>query len=174
MQAADFAAKCHAGQKRKFGNSPYINHPISVAKRISHNHQNQSLIVAALLHDVIEDCDVSYVDIQHYFGDHIAVLVQSVTNSCFEGDRLERKTAEFNRISKCGRHARILKLYDRLDNIEDLESHMISGNATKGFCELYAKESLMLIDLIGNSDEQCSQQIDKICVEILRKSILIN
>lgn len=174
MKAAHFAAKCHSGQVRKFSGDPYIIHPISVANKISNNHQEQSLIIAALLHDTIEDCDVKYEDILQHFGRNVAELVKSVTNSCFEGSRAGRKLAEFSRIAKCSTNAKILKLYDRLDNVEDLESRMISGNATKSFCVLYARESAMLIDMIGDSDDWCAGQIENVCSEILRKSEIVS
>lgn len=73
VKATNFAAKAHRQQFRKDGFTPYINHPIGVANILTDlgNVSDPSIIAAALLHDTVEDTDVTFDDIQREFGDHI-------------------------------------------------------------------------------------------------------
>ena len=77
-EAFDFSEKCHFGQKRLSG-EPFIEHPYQTALYLADLKLDRSTLSAALLHDVIEDCDVSYDAIQDKFGDEVASLVDSVT-----------------------------------------------------------------------------------------------
>ncbi|MQG39827.1 MAG: bifunctional (p)ppGpp synthetase/guanosine-3',5'-bis(diphosphate) 3'-pyrophosphohydrolase [SAR202 cluster bacterium] len=77
-EAFNFSEKCHFGQKRRSG-EPFIEHPYQTALYLADLKLDKSTLSAALLHDVIEDCDVSYADIQDKFGKEVANLVDSVT-----------------------------------------------------------------------------------------------
>jgi len=77
-EAYDFAARCHAGQLRRSGD-PVITHPLHAAQTIASLQLDADTIVAALLHDVQEDCDVSNGDIEKRFGAEVAKLVEGVT-----------------------------------------------------------------------------------------------
>ncbi len=77
-EAYDFAARCHAGQVRRSGD-PVITHPLHAAQTIASLQLDADTIVAALLHDVQEDCDVSNGDIEKRFGAEVAKLVEGVT-----------------------------------------------------------------------------------------------
>ena len=57
IKAYNFASDAHAGQKRKSG-EPYITHPLAVANILAHMHMDHQCLMAALLHDVIEDTGV--------------------------------------------------------------------------------------------------------------------
>lgn len=78
-QAYNFAAAAHAGQFRKSG-EPYIEHPLQVAITLARLQFDVSSLVAALLHDIPEDCDISIQQIRARFGDEVAKLVDGVTN----------------------------------------------------------------------------------------------
>ena len=73
-----FAEECHNGQKRMSG-GPYIEHPLQTALFLAELHLDATTIAAALLHDVIEDCDITYDDLKIRFGEDVAKLVDSVT-----------------------------------------------------------------------------------------------
>ena len=77
-EAYDFAATCHSGQLRRSGD-PVITHPLHAAQTIASLQLDADTIVAALLHDVQEDCDVSNGDIEKRFGAEVAKLVEGVT-----------------------------------------------------------------------------------------------
>ena len=77
-QAYDFAAKCHDGQLRKTGD-PYITHPVSVAYMVANLELDQQALMAALLHDVQEDCGVSNETLTDMFGERVGKLVDGLT-----------------------------------------------------------------------------------------------
>jgi GTP pyrophosphokinase len=77
-RALEFAAAAHEGQKRKSGED-YVEHPISVAEYLADLNLDAPTIAAALLHDVIEDCDVTAEDLRKEFGEDVAKLADGVT-----------------------------------------------------------------------------------------------
>ena len=77
-RAYAFADEKHAGQMRKSG-EPYIEHPIAVAGILAELGMDDVTIAAGLLHDVPEDCNVSYEEMQERFGADVAQLVEGVT-----------------------------------------------------------------------------------------------
>lgn len=78
LRAMRFATDAHEGQMRKSG-EPYITHPMGVAALLIKERLDTDSICAALLHDVIEDCDVSPEELEAEFGTDVKVLVQGVT-----------------------------------------------------------------------------------------------
>ena len=76
--AYTFSNASHYGQLRKSG-EPYINHPLSVASILSDMKMDSASIIAAILHDVVEDTKAGKEDIEKRFGDEIAKLVDGVS-----------------------------------------------------------------------------------------------
>lgn len=130
------AEKAHSGQTRESG-EPYINHPLAVARTIVDLGMDDDTIVAALLHDVLEDCpDVKSEFVAQTFGRPVLELVQGVTKLRLLGsldatDR-QRATAETTRTAESLRkmllamaedfRVMVLKLADRLHNMQTLEA----------------------------------------------------
>ena len=77
-QAYGFADQCHQGQMRMSG-EPYIAHPLEAALFLAELNLDASTIIAALLHDVMEDCGVTFQEIESRFGNEVAKLVDGVT-----------------------------------------------------------------------------------------------
>ena len=77
-QAIKFAATSHFGQVDKSG-LPYIFHPIGVARRVSLAGGSEDAVIAAVLHDVVEDCGISLEKIAGMFGSNVARIVGAVT-----------------------------------------------------------------------------------------------
>lgn len=77
-KALQFARKAHKGQKQVSG-KPYVNHPIAVASLLKKWNQDKEVIAAGLLHDVVEDCDVSLKQIEREFGKRVAKLVDAMS-----------------------------------------------------------------------------------------------
>ena len=77
-KAYEFAIMAHSGQQRISG-EPYVTHPLSVAHILAETELDVESIIAALLHDVVEDTSYSYDDIKSMFGENIAFLVEGVT-----------------------------------------------------------------------------------------------
>lgn len=144
LKAYDFAFKAHDGQFRKTG-EPYITHVINVAYIIANLQAGPQTIAASLLHDVIEDCGVTYETIKDEFGIEIADMVNAVTkvgrlktgsNEEFEAEN-HRKI--FLAMAKDIRVI-IIKLADRLHNMRTLYGHNVDSQKriAKETLEVYA------------------------------------
>lgn len=121
----EFAKKCHAGQFRESG-EPYISHPIAVAGILTGTHADRNTLCAGLLHDVIEDCNVTEDEIAERFNPDIAYLVDGVTNltkSDFKTRSARNLAIKRKIIMGTTKEARIIliKLADRLHNMETLQ-----------------------------------------------------
>jgi GTP diphosphokinase / guanosine-3',5'-bis(diphosphate) 3'-diphosphatase len=117
--AALIAARWHSIQRRKGRVAePYINHLLEVASLVSRatGGKDLNLVIAALLHDAIEDQGISRADIANQFGDDVASLVEEVTDdkSMPKGVRKRLQVEHAPRIS---RRAKILKLADKISNV---------------------------------------------------------
>jgi GTP pyrophosphokinase len=124
-KAYDFAEKAHQGHKRLSG-EPYIIHPLAVAHILTELEQDPLTISAALLHDVIEDADVSREDLERDFGKEVARLVEGVTKlgQLTFISREVRQAENFRKMFVAmGEDFRIIiiKLADRLHNMRTLK-----------------------------------------------------
>jgi (p)ppGpp synthase/HD superfamily hydrolase len=145
--AKAFAIDAHAGQKRKYKDEDYVNHPIRVASRVTQVPGNTTeMVMAALLHDVIEDTKVTESDIRQKFGDKVANLVVELTNVKSIGTREQRKALDRERISRISKQAKIIKALDRIDNLTDMK-----GTAPKDFSIIYSHESILLAQTLEKS-----------------------
>ena len=113
FEVYEFAKEAHEGQFRKTG-EPYMSHPIAVAKIARKHGADESTIYACLLHDVVEDTNVSLKEIIDKFGEEVAFLVDGVTK--VEGDKLAtlQKAREYAEIDE---RVGLIKLADRCHNI---------------------------------------------------------
>lgn len=123
--AFDFAAKAHEGQKRKSG-EPYLVHLLEVARILTQMHMDNASIVAAVLHDTIEDTDVKKQEIAKEFGQDVADIVDGVTKlSKLQFSNKEVRQAENYRkmIIAMSKDIRVIlvKLADRLHNMRTLQ-----------------------------------------------------
>ncbi len=126
-KAYAYSQQMHDGQMRKSGD-PYFIHPTSVAKIITGMRLDTASVVAALLHDVVEDTDVTEKDIEQLFGSEVAFLVDGVTKlgKINFHSKEDRQAESFRKmLVAMARDIRVLlvKLSDRLDNMRTLE-HM--------------------------------------------------
>jgi len=123
-QAYQFGAAAHKDQMRQSG-EPYICHPLSVARILAGMHMNTESIVAAILHDVIEDTDITKEDIASRFGGEVAGLIDGVsklTQIQFES-RLQAQAENFRKMLLAmveDIRVIIIKLADRLHNMRTL------------------------------------------------------
>jgi GTP pyrophosphokinase len=120
-----FAMQAHGSQKRASGD-PYFSHPVEVAYRLTDLKLDTASIVTALLHDTVEDTEVTLEDIEANFGKEIRTLVDGVTKlSRLEGKSENSKQAENFRklLIAMSEDIRVLlvKLSDRLHNMETLK-----------------------------------------------------
>lgn len=126
--AYKMACEAHAGQWRDDG-TPYVNHVIEVAEIVGQWHADRDTIIAALLHDVLEDAPIQKDTITLRFGRHVAMLVDGVTkfsNADLDHDLpLDRKTETLRKLFDVMRRdirVAVIKLADRLHNIYTIDT----------------------------------------------------
>ncbi len=127
-EAIAFAANAHDGQKRKLLNTPYILHPMEVAVIASTMTDDTDTLIAALLHDTVEDTYVTMEDIRAQFGDRVCQLVDSETedkraNLPPQDTWYVRKIESLKAL--CGTddvHIKIIWLADKLSNMRSFYS----------------------------------------------------
>mmetsp|Transcript_4020 Transcript_4020/g.11234 ORF Transcript_4020/g.11234 Transcript_4020/m.11234 type:complete len:200 (-) Transcript_4020:40-639(-) len=121
LKAVHFAAEKHRDQRRKGDDSPYINHPIGVAEyvRTVGGVSDVNVLVAAVLHDTVEDTDTTLEEVAERFGDAIAKIVQEVTDDK-NLSKYERKQGQIDHAGSISKEAKTVKLADKLYNLTDL------------------------------------------------------
>ena len=124
IQAFDFAEKAHEGQKRKSGHD-FIIHPVEVATHLARLELDPTVIIAGLLHDVIEDTTFNSTDIENNFGNEVSNIVSSLTKLTADENNLIENIDQKNMrrfLVSVAKDVRvmIIKLADRLHNVETL------------------------------------------------------
>ncbi len=122
LAAIEFAARHHRSQRRKGrGADPYINHPIQVAELIARvgGHTELQTLMAAILHDTVEDTEAELEDIERAFGAEVAALVAEVTDDK-SLPKEERKRLQIEHAPHLTSRAQVIKLADKLCNVTDI------------------------------------------------------
>jgi guanosine-3',5'-bis(diphosphate) 3'-pyrophosphohydrolase len=122
LDALQFAAEKHRDQRRKnLEASPYINHPIDLARLLWHEGRvhDPAVIAAALLHDTIEDTDTTGDEIRARFGEKVAAIVEEVTDDK-SLDKPQRKRLQVKHAPQLSREAKLVKLADKISNLRDI------------------------------------------------------
>ena len=129
-RAVKFASDAHAGTSRKGKKIPYLIHPLEAAVIVATITEDQELIAAAVLHDVVEDTDATVDQLRECFGDRVADLVEHETilgepeDGDLEGwkDRTwkMRKIKTIERLRKAPLDAKIVAMGDKLSNMRAL------------------------------------------------------
>lgn len=122
LAAIQFAATKHRDQRRKdAAQSPYINHPIQVAQTLWDvgGVRDEATLVAAILHDTIEDTDTTPEEIRSRFGESVLTLVLEVTDDK-SLPKLERKRLQIEHAPHLSTGAKLIKLGDKLSNLSDI------------------------------------------------------
>ena len=124
LQALRVATAAHSGQSRKSGGD-YINHPKEVArfvKQFKKSNNLTALIQAAYLHDTLEDTDTTYADLVKQFGALVADMVQALTTDKEASDAIGKGEYIANKMAKMSSWALVVKLADRLANVQDIDT----------------------------------------------------
>lgn len=156
--AIAFAATAHAGQKRKYDGLPYIVHPIEVMTIVHQAGGDEAMQVAALLHDVVEDCEVSHETIFRRFGGDVSTLVVGLTDlytkeNYPDKNRSERKAAERNRLMNEPSRVQTIKYADLMSNTKSIVQH------DKNFARRYLAEKEALLEVMKAGDPRLYQQV---------------
>jgi GTP diphosphokinase / guanosine-3',5'-bis(diphosphate) 3'-diphosphatase len=121
IRASAFAADKHRNQRRKDADaSPYINHPIALANTLAQAGIGDPMVlVAALLHDTIEDTDTTADELAGVFGPEIAAIVLEVTDDK-SLPKAERKRLQVTHAPHLSARAKLVKLADKICNLRDV------------------------------------------------------
>jgi GTP pyrophosphokinase len=170
-KAYHFASHHHRTQVRSSG-EPYVNHVLAVAILVTKLKLDLPSVVAAILHDTIEDCEIVYKDIEKQFGDEVADIVEGVTKLArVEFDSREEKQAESFRkmLLAMAQDIRVIlvKLCDRLHNMRTL--HFVSEEKRRRV----ATETLEIYAPIANrlGIYWLKSELEDLCLQALRPSV---
>jgi (p)ppGpp synthase/HD superfamily hydrolase len=122
LDALKFAARKHSRQRRKdLEATPYINHPIEVAEVMSRIGGITELptLVAAILHDTIEDTETTPEEIEDCFGQEVLLLVQEVTDDK-SLPKQERKRLQVEHAPNLSKGAKLIKIGDKICNVSEI------------------------------------------------------
>jgi (p)ppGpp synthase/HD superfamily hydrolase len=123
-QAIAFAARAHEGQRRKTGDTPFIAHPFAVAMIVQAMGGDETAVIAALLHDTVEDSNVELGEIRATFGAEVAALVAACTELPKKHNPWEiRKSHHIESLRHAPLKAKLITAADKYHNL----SHILNG-----------------------------------------------
>lgn len=125
LAATRFSAEKHRNQRRKGDDAaPYINHPIAVAERLISvgGVEDADVLIAALLHDTVEDVGVTPEELEEKFGARVRSLVLEVTDDK-SLPKAERKKLQEEHAPHLSPGAKLIKLSDKISNIHDISNN---------------------------------------------------
>jgi guanosine-3',5'-bis(diphosphate) 3'-pyrophosphohydrolase len=128
LHAAEFASLRHKDQRRKdAAASPYINHPLAVAAVLArHGVRDPITLMAAVLHDTIEDTETTEADLRAEFGDDVTEVVLEVTDDKSLPKR-RRKELQVEHAPTMTARAKLVKISDKICNVIDIGQNPPSG-----------------------------------------------
>lgn len=146
-KAIDFAEKKHAGQIRRYVGEPYVEHVKRVATTVATVGGTTEAIVAALLHDTIEDTDTTRAEIEALFGPLVADYVVDLTDVRPQGmSRARHKELRAIELSRRGSVVHTIKLADFLDNAVSIVEH------DPKFARVFMAEMRYAVELLYKGD----------------------
>lgn len=169
-RARSFATSAHQriGHRRKYSDQPYQEHLEAVARLVASVSDDEEMIAAAWLHDVVEDTPATLGDVEREFGPAVAALVQDLTDVSrpSDGNRAVRKEADRQHTAHASARAKTVKLADLIDNCQDISRH------DAGFARVYLSEMNALLEVLGEGDERLLRRARSLhgeCLERLLK-----
>jgi (p)ppGpp synthase/HD superfamily hydrolase len=176
-KAEEFSKKVHKGQYRKGKTEKgekieYFTHPKSVAKiveKIKKSKRIKDIIAAAYLHDVVEDQNITFNEIKKEFGELVTSLVKELTSDEEKIKLLGKEKYLSEKILNMSNWALIIKLADRLHNVQDIPKMYIYGNdKEKKWSKNYAKQTFNILNELKEKRKLSEPQL-KLVNEILEK-----
>lgn len=153
FKALDFAAYKHKDQRRKDADaSPYINHPIALAKVLSNEGgvTDVNVLCAALLHDTVEDTKTTAEELVKEFGEVIAGIVMEVTDDKTL-PKEKRKELQIQHAGKASREAKLVKLADKISNLRDIVQAPPAGWSSERKAEYFEWAKKVVDEVRGAS-----------------------
>jgi (p)ppGpp synthase/HD superfamily hydrolase len=171
LKAIEIAVKAHGFTSRKYYTAPYMVHPVRVMRKVNDYLRNwpggkrfeamaKEMLIVAALHDVPEDTTVTIEDLRKDFGDVVAEGLTWMTNPSHlpENKRLKRalrKEIDRRHWDKAPDHWKIVKMWDRVDNMYDL----VVGEVPF-ILDVYLPESRLLLEVLSHADPMVGEQLN--------------
>ncbi len=163
IQAINFAAKKHSIQKRKGADEqPYINHPLEVLNLLLNvgKIEDYNVLIAAILHDTIEDTETTKEEITELFGANVCEMVLEVTDDK-SLPKAERKQLQIEHAPHLSDGAKYIKLADKISNIRDVTENPPDGWSDKRRLE-YVEWGEKVIDGLRGVNENLENHFDEL------------
>jgi (p)ppGpp synthase/HD superfamily hydrolase len=160
-KARVFATAAHAavGQTRKYTGEPYVVHPIEVSELVASVGGTEAMVAAALLHDVLEDTEVTVDLLEEQFGSGVADLVLWLTDISKpeDGNRSTRKALDRQHSAAAPAAAQTIKVADLISNTRTIVEF------DPGFARTYLEEKRLLLEVLTRANptllDQAKNQI---------------
>ena len=120
FKAIEFATRAHRGQFRKGTRIPYVLHPLRTAQILIETDAAADLILAAILHDTIEDTDVTFEELEAEFGARVAQLVGAVSEPDRQAGWEDRKQQTIDSLRTASSEVLLVACADKLDNVRSM------------------------------------------------------
>lgn len=168
-KAKNFAKAAHnsINHKRKYTGEPYWAHLERVAQIVATVTDNEAVIAAAWLHDVLEDVtpvnpDFNELAIQREFGDHVLQLVLEVTDvsNSQDGNRATRKAIDRAHLAQASNEGKLIKLADLIDNTIDITQN------DPGFAKVFRKEVALDLSYLKTGNQTLYLKLNQLLSEI--------
>lgn len=163
IHAASFAARKHRDQKRK-GNdaSPYINHPLEVVDLLANvgKVEDYDVLIAAVLHDTIEDTETTEQEIRELFGDEVCSMVLELTDDK-SLPKAERKQKQVEHAPHLSHGAKQVKTSDKISNIRDVLENPPAGWSDERRLE-YVEWGERVVDGLRGANQKLEKHFDEL------------
>lgn len=158
-EAMKFATKAHQSQRRRFVDLPYIIHPFEMATRLMQENFSHEAVIGALLHDVVEDCEVSFEMVEEKFGSKVKYYVYYLSDIAKpeDGNRAVRLDINFKHFQKSDFVTHDLKLTDLISNTRSLV--LCDPRFAKSYVEELEKAVVYFQDNKKNLNNSLSQTL---------------
>ena len=163
LRAANFAAGRHSHQRRKGAAAePYINHLLEVAELVASTQRepDANLVIAALLHDTVEDVGVTREDLVREFGTDVAALVMEVTDDK-SLPKQERKRLQIFDAPKKSVRAQVIKLSDKISNLRSM-LHSPPADWSLQRRREYFEWAKQVVDALSAPDASLKAEFDRL------------
>ena len=162
LEAASFAAFKHRDQRRKdVDATPYINHPLDVARILTEGGvEDVEVLMAGILHDTIEDTQTTAEELTERFGERVCGLVLEVTDDK-SLEKLERKRLQVVKAPTKSPGAKMIKLADKLANLRDFKSPPV------GWSEARIGAYIQFSEMVARGCAGANEVLDRLIRECL-------
>lgn len=141
--AKSIAQKYHADQVRKYTGEPYMNHLENVANTVTDYYEDEDILAAAILHDILEDTTMKSENLKLLISKNVFDMVVQLTDVDLSvGNRALRKSLDRNRLEHADARVQTIKVADLIDNTSSIVEH------DPKFARVYLGEKRLLLDVL--------------------------